>query len=98
LPVPCIVVDSSSTGARLHLTTGRGGTPASSVSDRFTLQIPFERVEIDCRVAWRKEKQLGVKYASPARPLAKSTRASISPKPALEPRKQKSLVSKFFGV
>lgn len=98
VPVPCIVVDSSSTGAQLHLTTGRGGTPASSLPERFKVQIPFERVEIDCRIAWRRDKQLGVKYVSPARALAKPSKLkTASEQPKLKP-KPKSLVSKLFGT
>lgn len=91
--LPCIVVDSSSTGAQIHLTTGRGGAPATSLPDRFRLQIPFERIELDCRIAWRTEKKLGVKYVSPARALAKVER----PKSTIAPKKEKSVIAKIFG-
>jgi hypothetical protein len=91
--LPCIVVDSSSTGAQIHLTTGRGGTPATSLPDRFKLQIPFERIELDCRIAWRTEKKLGVKYVSPARALAKVERPRI----VAAPKKEKSVIAKIFG-
>lgn len=92
--LPCIVVDSSATGAQLHLTTGRGGTPATNLPERIRLQIPFERVEMDCRIAWRTEKKLGVRYISPARPLAKSPK----PRQVELPPKPKSLVAKIFGT
>lgn len=91
--LPCIVVDSSSTGAQIHLTTGRGGTPATNLPDRFRLQIPFERIELDCRIAWRTEKKIGVRYASPARALAKVER----PKIVVPPKKEKSVIAKIFG-
>lgn len=91
--LPCIVVDSSSTGAQIHLTTGRGGTPATSLPERFKLQIPFERIELDCRIAWRTEKKLGVKYTSPARAVAKVER----PKITVAPKKEKSVIAKIFG-
>lgn len=71
-PVPCVIKDMSSTGARLELQAQRGGPISRErVPDQFTLYMPTDRVEVECQVMWRQGQLLGVRYTSPARRTAK---------------------------
>ncbi len=67
----CVIKDTSSTGALLEMVKTKMNPDSSSgvVPDRFTLMIQMERVCIDCRVAWRRDTEVGVRYISPARPI-----------------------------
>lgn len=70
---PCKVVDMSATGARLRILPTSDqlrGLPAG-VPDTFTLILRVDRLEIDCEVAWRKDREIGIRFAGLARPLAK---------------------------
>ena len=72
----CVVKDTSSTGALLEMTRTKMNPDcaASVVPDQFTLVIAIEKVCIDCRVAWRRDTEVGVRYMSPARPLPEPKR------------------------
>ncbi len=71
-PILCSLRDTSSAGAKLELSVVRGGNISrESVPDRFTLVISGERIAVDCQVAWRHGKYVGVRYTSPSRRLAK---------------------------
>ena len=70
---PCKVVDMSATGARIRLmptSDQTRGLPAG-VPEEFTLVLKVDRIEVDCVVAWRKERELGVKFRGVPRPMAK---------------------------
>jgi hypothetical protein len=70
---PCKVVDMSATGARVRLTPTSDhtrGLPAS-VPDTFTLVLRIDRLEVDCEVAWRKDREIGVRFLGVVRPIAK---------------------------
>lgn len=70
---PCKIVDMSATGARIRLmptSDQTRGLPAG-VPEEFTLVMKVDRLEVDCVVAWRKERELGIKFRGVPRPLAK---------------------------
>ncbi len=67
-PLPCTILDTSSTGARLELDIVRGGQISrDTVPQKFTLVMPSERLLVDCEVAWRSNQLIGVRYLAPAR-------------------------------
>ena len=72
----CVIKDSSSTGALLEMTKTKMNPDcaATVVPDRFTLVITLEKVCIDCRVAWRRDNEVGVRYISPARTMPEPKR------------------------
>lgn len=71
-PIPCLIRDTSSTGARLELQAQRGGPISRErVPDQFMLFMPTDRVEVECQVMWRQGQLLGIRYTSPARRTAK---------------------------
>ncbi len=68
---PCKIMDMSATGARLKLmptSDGLRGLPAG-VPDSFTLVLRVDRIEVDCEVAWRADRELGVKFKAVPRAL-----------------------------
>ena len=75
-PIPCVVRDTSSGGALIHLTNADNtiSRAGESVSARFILQMPLEHVEVDCEIAWRRASKIGVRYIGPTRVLAKPER------------------------
>ena len=56
--IDCVVRNISDTGAALEVTSPVG------IPERFTLVIAQEHVTRPCRVMWRKEKRIGVAFAS----------------------------------
>jgi hypothetical protein len=73
--IPCIIEDSSSTGAKLRLkgaTASRWTDGANGLPDKFFLRIAAEGIEVPCEVVWRRANSLGVRYTAPARLLRKS--------------------------
>lgn len=63
-PVPCVVLDISSGGARLDV------HHSATIQQRFRLMIDLEGTERTCEVVWRKENSVGVKFIdSQIRPL-----------------------------
>jgi hypothetical protein len=71
-PITCTIRDTSSTGARLEIDVQRGGNISRDrVPDQFTLFMSADRLEIDCQVMWRQGPRVGVRYASPARRIAR---------------------------
>ena len=73
--VPCVVLDTSSTGARIkpHFTRAARNQSILDLPETFTLVYAIDRVAIDCRIAWRRGSELGLKFVSPARTLPKPT-------------------------
>jgi hypothetical protein len=74
--IPCIIRDTSTTGARLELQPGWSNPLSSGVSklDRLRLVIRHDRVMYDCQIMRRGENELGVKFLSAPRPLMKAPR------------------------
>ena len=72
----CLIKDTSSTGALLEMVKTKMNPDSSSavVPDRFTLMFQLERVCIDCRVARRRDTEVGIRYVSPARALVPVSR------------------------
>ncbi len=68
-PMPCMVRDVSTTGARIELVTapenllgGRAKLPGT-----FTLNLRLDRLEVDCAIVWRNGAAVGVKFLSTPR-------------------------------
>jgi hypothetical protein len=76
LSVPCMIRDMSTTGARLELHSGWDNPfrSAESSLDRIRLVVRMDRVVYDCRIVRREEKELGVKFTSAPKPMAKAVR------------------------
>ena len=53
---PCTVRDISSTGAALEF------SDFLRIPDNFTLVIPEDRLRLPCRVVWRSEYRVGVRF------------------------------------
>ena len=70
---PCKIVDMSATGAKIRLmpTSDQTRGLPSGVPDEFTLVLRVDRIEVDCEVAWRKDREFGVRFKGVPRPLAK---------------------------
>jgi hypothetical protein len=71
--IPCVVLDHSMTGARLQMQAGwvnpfRG---QSSLGQTFTLVMRIDRMEVDCEIVRIEENELGVRYVSVLRPIAR---------------------------
>ena len=54
--IECTIRNLSDIGAALDVTSAVG------IPDHFTLLLHAERVRKSCRVAWRKEKRIAVKF------------------------------------
>ncbi len=52
----CVVRDISSTGAALEL------SDLIRIPDEFTLIMPDERLKLLCRVVWRRDYRIGVRF------------------------------------
>ena len=68
--LPCIVRDLSQTGAHLRVE----GT--SNVPNTFELIIELDGLEAQCKVVWRKDNEIGVKFTWPPR-MATPRRSQI---------------------
>ena len=55
-PVPCVILDVSSSGARLDVHA------AATVPQRFKLLIDVDGSERLCEVVWRRENSIGVRF------------------------------------
>jgi hypothetical protein len=78
-PVPCVVLDTSSTGARVrpHFARGARCQTLKDLPDHFTIIFTIERVAMDCVVAWRRDGEVGLRFVSPARTVPKPKRVMI---------------------
>ncbi|MBR0716360.1 PilZ domain-containing protein [Bradyrhizobium liaoningense] len=54
--IDCTIRNYSEAGAALDVTSPIG------IPDRFTLFVPADGKHLPCRVVWRKEKRIGVKF------------------------------------
>lgn len=57
--VPCVVLDLSRTGARLHI------EEAQDVPAEFELGVDVESLTVGCEVVWRKGHEVGVRFLGP---------------------------------
>lgn len=55
-PIPCVLLDISKSGARLH-----AHEPAE-LPERFQLQIESDSTTHTCEVVWRNGNEIGVKF------------------------------------
>lgn len=69
MTLTCAVRDTSSTGALIEITTTGNVCPV--LPETFTLAMPMERVEYDCRRVWTHGRSVGVMFTGPARMLVK---------------------------
>ena len=74
--VPCLITDMSTTGAKLQLRNGWDNPFKSNVShmDRIKLVVRMDKVMYDCKIVRRGETELGVKFTSMPKPMAKIVR------------------------
>ena len=74
--VPCLIKDMSTTGAKLELRSGWDNPFKSNLShmDRIKLVVRMDRVMYDCKIVRRGETELGVKFTSMPKPIAKVVR------------------------
>ena len=74
--VLCLITDMSTTGAKLQLRNGWDNPFKSNVShmDRIKLVVRLDKVMYDCKIVRRGETELGVKFTSMPKPLAKIVR------------------------
>ena len=69
--IPCMIIDQSVTGAQLQMQPGwvnpfRG---ESSLSQRFTLVMRMDRMQIECEIVRIENNVMGVRFVSVAKPL-----------------------------
>jgi hypothetical protein len=69
----CVVLDTSSTGVRIkpHFSRASSCQTLSDLPKTLTLVFTIDRVAIDCKIAWRRDKEVGLTFISPARTLPK---------------------------
>jgi hypothetical protein len=82
-PIPCILKDTSSTGARIELARSTAerwlSSSGSGITESFRLRIPSEHIEVECRVAWTEETMMGVQFTAPARVMKRQARPRREP-------------------
>ena len=54
--IDCTIRNFSETGAALEVSSPVG------IPENFTLFLQVDRTQLSCRVVWRKEKRIGVKF------------------------------------
>jgi len=93
--VSCVIRDTSSSGARIELTSVRGAFAAGTerIPDHITVVMTIDRMAVECRVAWRRGTMIGVRYLSPARSLPKKPAAARF---ATAKKQDNSLLGKLF--
>jgi hypothetical protein len=82
-PVNCVILDTSSTGARIEIRALRGSRfhNINDLPKQFTIVFQIDRVAVDCAIAWRRGSELGIKFTSPARSIpAPKRKLVIKPK------------------
>ncbi len=96
-PIPCVIRNTSSTGALLELKTSLGtwSHTAADLPDDFVLIMNADHLAFDCVVARRVGRQVGVRFTGPARQMARP-RAQAAPKPlAAAPKPVRSALPTF---
>lgn len=81
-PVNCVILDTSSTGARIEVRALRGSRyhNINDLPETFTIVFQIDRVAVDCSIAWRRGSELGIKFTSPARTIPPPKR-KLAPRP-----------------
>jgi PilZ domain len=76
VPVPCVLRDISTTGARLELHVNEDNLlgPRIKLPSYFTLVMRVDRVEVDCAIVWRRSGELGVRFVATPRPSVRTGR------------------------
>lgn len=77
-PLECNVLDLSSTGARLSLTSPvkrKAFEPEVVIPAEFCLQVARDNIAVDCRVVRRNGKEVGVEFTSAFRQLKRQATA-----------------------
>jgi hypothetical protein len=69
--VECTLLDLSASGAKLQVAAAarKAFTAALVLPDEFRIEIPRDRLEIDCKLAWQKQEMAGVSFLSAFRPM-----------------------------
>ena len=73
-PLACTIRDQSASGARITVAFDKSGIAhdLQLLPEDFTIVIQRDRVALDCRIAWRHENSLGLRFTSPAKFLPKA--------------------------
>jgi hypothetical protein len=61
-PRPCTICDMNPLGGKVEL--WNGDIKSSLLGDRVTLYITGDKKEVDCKVMWRKENSMGLRFTS----------------------------------
>lgn len=85
------LLDTSSTGAlaKIQFNKDHRYKSADDLPNRLTLVILYERVAINCEIAWRRDHEIGLRFLSPARPMGapQSRPRPVVPKAAVKRRR-----------
>ncbi len=57
-PIPCVLINLSTGGARLNVMS------PSDLPDAFLLTVETEQLKLKCQVVWRKGDEVGVKFVA----------------------------------
>ena len=82
-PLACVVLDTSSTGARLkpHFPRAARCQSIKDLPARVTLMFVMDRFAVDCEICWRRDGEVGVRFVSPAREVPKPARMVAPARP-----------------
>ena len=71
-PIECTILDLSASGAKLKLGTVTKKAFAAIVAlpEEFKIELPRDKLVIECKLAWQTEELVGVSFLSPFRPMA----------------------------
>ena len=72
-PVSCVVRDISATGAKVELKIDRHSVigSAEGLPKSFVMVLQREFVAVECHIAWRTERMLGVRFVSTMKHMPK---------------------------
>lgn len=70
-PIECTILDLSASGAKLKLgiVTKKAFTAIVELPKEFKIELPRDKLIIDCKLAWQTEEMVGVSFQSPFRPI-----------------------------
>ena len=67
-PLACTVRNLSEGGARLELDRTKPPIVSEQLPDQITIHLCPDRLDVDCRIAWRDGRHFGVQFLSEFRP------------------------------
>ncbi len=76
-PIECTILDLSASGAKLKLGTVTKKNAFAAVvelPDTFKIELPRDKLVIECKLAWQTEEMVGVSFQSPFRPMVVARR------------------------